>query len=314
MKSIVTITMNPAVDQNSTTDFVTDERKLKCGDVTYDPGGGGINVSRAIKILGGKTKAFFPAGGCTGDLLESLLKKENIEYVRIPIDGLSRVNIHVLERSTNRQYRFNMPGTTLHEGEWKHMLQTLFDFTPHPDYVVASGSLPPNIPTDFYAKIAKETNNIGGKFILDTSGEPLRKALDEGVFLIKPNLDEFTSLIGEELRNEHQIVTAAKQMIDDGKCDVIVNSTGAAGTLYISKHKANHIYAPLVPINSRIGAGDSMVAGITLKLARDESIDQAIRYGVAAGTAAVMTPGTELCRRDDTEQLFKELVEKSYEE
>ena len=306
--------MNPAVDQNSSTDFVTDEKKLKCRDVQYDPGGGGINVSRAIKILGGKTKAFYPAGGCTGDLLESLLEKEKIDHSRIDIDGSTRVNIHLLETSTNRQYRFNMPGTPLRESEWIKFLNILSEYTPHPDFVVASGSLPPDMPDDFFAKIARITKKFDSKFILDTSGEPLRQALKEGVYLIKPNLDEFTSLLDEELHSENQIIQGAKKIINEGKCEVIVNSTGAAGTIFVTKHDAHHIYAPLVPINSRIGAGDCMVAGITLKLAEEESLDHAIRYGVASGTAAVMTPGTELCRKQDTERLFEELVDKKYKD
>jgi len=309
IKSIVTLTMNPAVDQSSSTDFVTDERKLKCRNERYDPGGGGINVSRAIKILGGHSKAFYPAGGCSGDLLERLLDREKIEHSRISIDGRTRINIHLLEESTNRQYRLNMPGAKVSEGEWRQCLQVIKDFTPSPDYIVASGSLPPGVPDDFYARIARLSKELNSKFILDTSGEPLQKALDEGVFLIKPNLNEFSDLIDETIENEEQIIDTAKDIINQGKCDVIVNSTGAAGTIVVTKDEATHIYAPLVPINSRIGAGDCMVAGITLKLASSVALMYAIRYGVASGTAAVITPGTELCRKDDVERLYKKLKE-----
>lgn len=309
IKSIVTLTMNPAVDQSSSTDFVTDERKLKCSNERYDPGGGGINVSRAIKILGGHSKAFYPAGGCSGDLLERLLDREKIEHSRISIDGRTRINIHLLEESTNRQYRLNMPGAKVSEGEWRDCLQVIKDFTPSPDYIVASGSLPPGVPDDFYARIARLSKELNSKFILDTSGEPLQKALDEGVFLIKPNLNEFSDLIDETVENEEQIIDRAKDIINQGKCEVIVNSTGAAGTIVVTKDEATHIYAPLVPINSRIGAGDCMVAGITLKLASSVALMYAIRYGVASGTAAVITPGTELCRKDDVERLYKKLKE-----
>ncbi len=304
--------MNPAVDQSSSTDFVTDEKKLKCNNVRYDPGGGGINVSRAIKILGGKTKAFYPEGGCTGNLLKSLLDREDIDHSPVNIADSTRVNVHLLETSTNRQYRFNMPGASLQEGEWKRLLRIIGEYKPHPNFIVASGSLSPDMPTDFFAQIARIAKEQNSKFILDTSGEPLRKALDEGVFLIKPNLDEFSTLVHEDLKSEKQIIRRAKQIVKAGKCEVIVNSIGAAGTLFVTESDAHHIFAPLVPITSRIGAGDCMVAGITLKLAMNESLDDAIRYGVASGTAAVITPGTELCRKEDTDRLYKELVEKTY--
>jgi 6-phosphofructokinase 2 len=299
--------MNPAVDQSSSTDFVTDERKLKCINERYDPGGGGLNVSRAIKILGGKKKAFYPAGGCSGDLLEQLLDREKINHSRISVEGRTRINIHLLEESTNRQYRFNMPGARLKEGDWRECLKILSEYSPHPDFIVASGSLPPGVPDDFFGKIAQLSKEINSKFILDTSGKPLQKGLEEGVYLIKPNLDEFSHLINEDIQNEEQILTKAKEFIEEGKCRIIVNSTGAAGTIVVTKNESTHIYAPIVPINSRIGAGDCMVAGITLKLALDESIMEAIKYGVAAGTAAVITPGTELCRKHDVERLFKKL-------
>jgi 6-phosphofructokinase 2 len=302
------MTINPAVDQNSSTNFVTDEKKLDCRNVRYDPGGGGINVSRAIKILGGKTKAFYPAGGCTGDLLEKLLDREKINHVRIPIEKSTRVNIHILEESTNRQYRFNMPGSELREGEWIKFLEILENFSPSPDFIVASGSLPRGVPNDFYKRVAKLSKKIDSKLILDTSGESLLRSLEEGVFLLKPNLREFTEIINQEIIDEKQIINKAKQIIKNNQCKIIVISMGASGTFLITSDIVEHIHSPLVPINSRIGAGDCMVAGITLKLAKYKPIKEAIKYGVAAGTAAVITPGTELCRKKDVERLFKNMI------
>lgn len=311
MKSIVTITMNPAVDQNSSTKFVTDEKKLKCRNLRYDPGGGGINVSRAIKILGGKTKAFFLAGGCTGDLLEELLDREELDHSKIPVEDSTRVNIHIIEEATNKQYRFNMPGLKLKESELIKCLETLEDFVPVPDFIVASGSLPQGAPNDFYKQIAKLSNKIGSKLIIDTSGGPLKHALEEGVYLIKPNLREFTDLIEEEMKDEEHIINEAQKLIKNNRCEIIVISMGASGTFFISEKSYEHIYSPVVPINSRIGAGDCMVAGITLKLAEKEDIEKAVRYGVAAGTAAVITPGTELCRKKDVERLYGNMLKSS---
>jgi len=299
--------MNPAVDQSSTTKYVTDEKKIRCRNVRYDPGGGGINVSRVINILGGKTKAFYPAGGCMGDFLEELLEREHIHQSRFTINESTRVNIHILEESTNKQYRFNMPGTKIAENEWKTCLKLLEEYSPSPDFLVASGSLPLGVPDDFYARIGRFCHNIDCKFILDTSGKPLIQALDEGVYLMKPNLGEFTDLINEGIDKEQNIISKAKEIIQEGKSQIILISAGAAGSYVITKDFHEHIKSPLTPINSRIGAGDSMVAGVTLKLAQGETIKTAALYGVAAGSAAVITPGTELCRKDDVERLFKRM-------
>lgn len=308
MKSIVTLTMNPAVDQSSLTSIVTDEKKLRCTNTRYDPGGGGINVSRAITILGGRSKAFFPAGGHMGLLLEDLLKREQIEYVKCPIKEDTRLNVNIIEEISEKQYRFTTPGINLQESEWKQMLTILEEFYPSPDYIVASGSLPPNVPIDFYKRVANLSKKINCKLILDSSNEALQEALSEGVFLIKPNLHEFQQLIGSSPQNENEIIEKAQEIIQRNQCSYIVISLGAAGLLYISKNNAEHISSPLVPIKSRVGAGDSMVAGITLSLAEGKTMEEAVRYGLAAGAAAVMTPGTELCRKQDTERIYQHLM------
>jgi 6-phosphofructokinase 2 len=309
MKSIITLTLNPAVDQSSTTPIVTNEKKLRCSNVRYDPGGGGINVSRAINRLGGKSKAFYPAGGHIGNLLEELLKREKIDQVRFTIKESTRLNIHVIEETSDKQYRFNMPGTSMKEREWQHILTSLREFIPSPDYIVASGSLPPHVPTDFYREIAVLSKEIGCKLILDTRNEPLKQALHEGVYLIKPNLYEFQQLIGETFQNEAKIIHEAQEIIQSNQCKYIIISLGVAGTFLIKKDNYKHIPSPLVPIKSRVGAGDCMVGGITLMLAKEKSIEEAVRYGISAGASAVMTPGTELCRREDTERIYSSIMD-----
>jgi 6-phosphofructokinase 2 len=302
--------MNPAIDLSATADIVTDEKKLKCKTPKYDPGGGGINVSRAINILGGETKAVYPAGGYTGDLLEQLLKREEIQQHRIPIGKSTRINIHILEESTKKQYRFNMPGSEMNQDEWQTCLETLEDLSRESDFIVASGSLPPGVPVDFFRKIASLSHTHKAKCVLDTSGRPLRQALDEGVYVIKPNLREFTQLVNEKMIDEQNLIEKAKQLIDDNHCSIIVISMGASGSFFITKDEHKHICSPIVPINSRIGAGDCMTAGITLKLAMGSPPEEAVKYGVAAGSAAVMTPGTDLCRKKDAESIYRSMKEK----
>jgi 6-phosphofructokinase 2 len=314
LKSIITITLNPSVDQSCTTSVVKDERKLKCSQPQYDPGGGGLNVSRVIKRLGGQTKAFYPAGGCTGNLLKRLLDSEELDHVSIHVQGATRLNFHVIEESTDRQFRFNMPGIAMEDGEFKDLLRDLKEFTPHPDYIVASGSIPPGLDSSCLQDIAELAGEVNAKLIVDSSGEALQKALGKGLFLIKPNLREFSELIGRQLKNQDQIVEEAKNIIDQHNVSVVVVSMGQAGTIFVSAEESGHIQTPYVPINSRIGAGDSMLAGLTLQLSQDKALKDAVMFGVAAGTAAVMTPGTELCRKEDVERLYKILKNKVRDE
>ncbi len=304
----MTITMNPAVDQTAETEFVTDETKLRCTKTRYDPGGGGINVSRALSIMGGESTAVYPAGGCTGDFLKELVEKTGIAHIPVDISEDTRVNISIIETATEKQYRFNMPGASLQKDECNEILTVVANLDPAPAYIIGSGSLAPGVPDTFYQQTARLAHELDARFIIDTSGQPLQSALEENVFLMKPNLAEFMRLINQQIKDETQIVNAAKNMITDGKCSYIVISLGAGGALFVSEDRYEHISSPITPIKSRVGAGDSMVAGITLSLARDQGIKQAVHYGVAAGAAAVMTPGTELCRYEDVQRIYKGMM------
>jgi hypothetical protein len=146
---IVTLTMNPAIDVSTGVDYVIPAEKLRRGPPTYEPGGGGINVARAVARLGGEALALFVAGGPAGLLLGSLLDAEGVHYQAMPIAAWTRENLNVLETVTTRQFRFLMPGPTLLECEWQAVLDTITMLVPRPKYLVASGSLPPGVPADF---------------------------------------------------------------------------------------------------------------------------------------------------------------------
>ena len=309
MKKIVTLALNPAIDKSSSVDHVVAERKLYCKPPRFEPGGGGVNVSRAIKKLGGgESLLLYPAGDLTGKRLQELLDEEGLNHWPFAIEGMTRESLVILEESTGQQYRFGMPGPKLRKNEWERFLQELEAMEPAPDYVVASGSLPSGVPPDFYARVARAGKKRGTKAIIDVSGKALKAALQEGVFLIKPNVREFRELVGKEVKEETQIKAEAKKMVKSGRCETLVISLGAAGALAVSEDFAEHILSPTVPIVSKVGAGDSMVAGIALSLARGKPLRESVLFGVAAGSAAVMTPGTELCRREDAERLYESMI------
>jgi 6-phosphofructokinase 2 len=304
---IITLTMNPTIDASANVENVAPEHKLRCHGLHHEPGGGGINVSRAIKRLGGMSKALYPSGGHNGQKLQDLLSEENMEHETIPVSGLTRENLTIFEESGGQQYRFNMPGAQLSEKEWKNCLDRIETALPDVNYIVASGSLPPGVPEDFYARICRVGHKRDIPVIIDTHGIPLRLAVKEGCFLIKPNMREMDLLTDEKIETEDALVRQADSMIRQGRCQVIVISLGPAGVILMSQEGCHKLRAPTVPIQSKVGAGDSMVAGICIGLQKKFSLYDTVLMGVAAGSAAVMTPGTELCRAEDAKKLYQSM-------
>ncbi len=305
---ILTLTMNPAIDKSTAVDNVMPDKKLRCGVPRFDPGGGGINVSKAIRALGGESIALYTAGGPPGGLLRRLLEEEHLEQVAIEVEGWTRENLTVYEKSTEQQFRFGMPGPKLTEAEWQRCLEELGRADPAPRYVVASGGLPPGVPEDFYGRVGRWAREQATELILDTSGEPLSAGIRSGVFLIKPNLRELESLAKGPVEEDSDRVDVARRIVQEGRSEHVVVSLGSGGAIGVWGEHCEQFPAPTVPVRSKVGAGDSMVAGIVLGLARGESFPDAVRRGLAAGAAAVMTPGSELCRREDAERLYERMA------
>jgi 6-phosphofructokinase 2 len=307
MKNIVTLTLNPTIDKSTRVDQMVPEHKLRCDKAVYDPGGGGINVSRVLRRLTGDSLAIFTSGGHTGYFLEELLTEEGVRQLPISIEDRTRENFIVLETSTNHQYRFGLGGPTLGPNEWQKCLTVLEELEPQPDFLVASGSLPPGVPNDFYARVAGIARKKNARFILDTSGEALRLAANEGVYLLKPNQQELSKLVGSELIRTEGVEGAARHIIHQGCCEVVVVSLGPEGAMLVSENEVVRVPAPHVPKRSTVGAGDSMVAGMVWKLAQEKRLAEVVHFGVACGTAAIMNEGTELCHPVDVERLFSQL-------
>jgi 6-phosphofructokinase 2 len=306
--SIVTLTMNPAVDESTTVPYVLPDRKLRCQAPTYEPGGGGINVARAIRKLGGDALACFPTAGPGGELLKQLLDAEGVRHMAVPVIGWTRENLNVLEEVSGRQFRFCMPGAALKDHEWPTFLEWVRALRPRPDYLVASGSLPPGVPEDFYARLAALGREAGSRVVLDTSGPALTRAIQESVYLLKPSLQEFQTLVGETDGDEAHLADLATTVVKRGWCEVLVLSLGARGALWVTASQRERLTSPAVRVKSSVGAGDSMVGGIVLALARGRALADAVRFGVAAGAAAVMNPGTALCRLEDVERLYLQVI------
>ena len=305
MKPIVTLTLNPAIDSSCQADEVGPVHKIRTFDERYDPGGGGINVARVIRELGGDAIAVYLAGGLTGQAFTDMVDAIGLQHRAIPISGNTRVAHTVYERSSGQEYRFVPQGPEIHDDEWQACLRELegLDF----DYLVASGSLPKGLPEDFYAQVARIAADKGARFVLDTSGVALKLALEHGVYLVKPNLRELETAVGRAQRQPAQQEEAARQLIARGRAEIVTVSLGADGALLATCAGCQRLSAPKIKPRSAVGAGDSFVGAMTLGLAQGRTPMDAFVLAVATGTATVLTVGTELCRREDVERIYRQI-------
>jgi 6-phosphofructokinase 2 len=304
-KSIITLTINPSLDKSTHFAKLVAEQKIRCEKPRYDAGGGGINVSKAIAKLGGSSTCVFTSGGSTGEMLTALINKEGIENIAIITKNWTRENFIAFDTSTQSQYRFGFPGNELYDDETAKIIEIVS--TLNAEYLVISGSLNEGLPTDFYQKIAETAKASGIKVIVDTSGEPLQKVLETGVYLIKPNIGELAKLIGVERLELADVEKAAKDLIEKGSSKIVVVSLGADGAILVSKDETHFIKAPKVDKKSTVGAGDSMVGGMVWALSQNKTLKEVIQMGVCCGTAATMNEGTQLFKVEDVEKLFKEM-------
>ncbi len=308
MKKIITLTMNPVVDKDTTVAGIKPNTKLRCVSPTYYAGGGGINVSRAIKKLGGESLCMYMAGGPTGFHLQELVSKESIDQEVILIEGWTRDNLSVTDTITNLQYRFGVPGPNVKEKEWQQVLMVLEEHVHKEDYLVASGKLPPGVPADFYVKVSEITNKKDAKLVLDTSGVALLPSMKAKIYMMKPNLGELSIICGVDFISAIELESLSKKFLEQNNCEVLVVSMGPKGALLATKNVIEHIPAPAVMQKSTIGAGDSMIAGMVLSLLKGKSLSEMVKYGVACGTAATIHPGTQLCEKEDADNLLEWII------
>jgi len=305
MSTILTITFSPCVDKSFSIPELIPEKKLRTSIPKTEPGGGGINVARVLARLGTNAIALYPSGGYTGQALDELIAKEHIPAIPVKTRNETRENVIVLETSTNKQFRFTMPATSLSEKEIERLLESI-EHVKKLDFIVVSGSLPAGIAPNIFSRIAI-VGKKKAKLVVDTSGEGLKYAVDQGVYLIKPNISELAYLAGKEYLHTNEIVHHAKSIIKTKNCEIIVVSLNAAGAVLITKNATIAVTPPAVKVKSTVGAGDSMVAGMVFALSRGDDIETASQYGVACGTAATLNAGTELCHKKDVEALFNQI-------
>lgn len=304
MCKIITITFSPCIDKSATVKSLVPEKKLQCSKLKSEPGGGGINIARVLNKFGMETLAVFPSGGCNGKIFNALLEKQNVPSIIIDAQHETRENLVIVDQSAGQQFRFSMPASELSEKECKACLKAIENIKDI-DYIIASGSLPKTISAKVIRPLAALSRKKGAKFIVDTSGPALKSVLKNDLFMLKPNLAELAFLSDRKTIPVSQAEKAAKKIISLGHCETIVVSLGAKGAVLVTKTQSYRAVPPKIPVKSTIGAGDSMVAGMVYALAKGNSLEKSLCFGVACGAAATMNEGTALCSKKDAQTIFK---------
>lgn len=294
MTNILTITMNPALDVSTAVDEVRHTSKLRCEPLQRRAGGGGVNVARELHRLGADVMAFYTAGHSTGRVMYSLLQQEGVPCHPHAIAGFPRESFTVLEHSTGHEYRFVLPGPDITTPEWEDALVQVGQLCQPQSLVVASGSLPPGVPQDFYARVSQVVQAGNAALVVDTSGEPLREALKHGVFMVKPSLHELRDLCSLPLLSLYAVRDAAAQWVQRGAATLLVVSMGEMGAMLVTASGAWYAPPLHVTVHSAVGAGDSFVAGMVWALSEGQDTVAAFAKGVACATATLMSTGSGL--------------------
>lgn len=302
---ILTVTLNPCIDKSSRVPFLEPEAKLRCTEIVNEAGGGGINVSKALQRLDVSSVALFPSGGHNGRMLNELLTEEGIDFRSVDTKVETRENWIVLEEAKNNQFRFTFPGRSVEESVIKKLIDEIRNFSPR--LVIASGSLPPGLPDYFYGLIIKTAKSVGARCIVDTSGSALQAVKNKGAYLIKPNRSELSKMLNAGELSKEDISEAARQAIIDGFAEIIVVSMGGEGAWLVTEAEKIFVAAPKVEKKSTVGAGDSMVAGMSFALQKDLPLKQVLQWGVACGSAATMNEGTQLFDGEVAQRLFDQI-------
>ena len=304
-QTIVTVTLSPCIDKSTTVDKFIPEKKLKCSYPLLEAGGGGINVSKVLKNFRMASTCIYLSGGYTGKILDHLIYHEGLIAVPVESPCTTRENIIVFENQTHLQFRFGMPVNCISRKEWKGVITQIKQTKP--SCIVFSGSVHPDLEEAFFKELYNYIRKHQCRFIVDTSGKALTKIIATGAYLIKPNQNEFSSLFGKETLSKNDIIKKASALVKKGKVENVVVSLGKEGAVLINKQCVYSYAPPVLEVKSTVGAGDSMVAAIVYALENGKSVEEAVRFGIAAGSATTINSGMRLCSLSGAKKMISKV-------
>ena len=300
---IATVTLNPSLDRHVAVENLILDDTNRWVSFKREPGGKGINVSRVVKELGGATTAYGFVGGFAGRTLKSVLRQQGVPCDFTPIRAEIRRNFIITDLKTHCQTRISAPGPRISAGELEKLVVKITSIKPKPCYIVMAGSVPPGVPYYIYRDLIQKMKGLGITTVLDSADLWLQEGIKARPDVVKPNVREAQTAMGVELSNEQDIIHAVKTLISGG-IGIAAISRGRGGMIIGDKDAVYKVVPPNVDVMSTVGAGDSTVAGLIFKLSNNGSLEEASRFAVATGTAATLTPGTELCHMRDVERLL----------
>lgn len=311
MIDLLTVTLNPTLDLSAGTGHVMPGPKLRLDAPVAEPGGGGINVARAAVKLGAQARAVAALGGRTGAEVATLLEATGVEVTVFQVDGETRQSLTVTDRGTGEQYRFVMPGPVWTPAQRAALLTQLQEELRQMGpgaLVVLSGSQPPGVAVTFPTDLVRHL--AGARVVVDTSGEALQRMVQHPVPGAKPHVlrmdrGESEGLAGGPLGSVAHSLDFAQALVAQQVAEIVILARGAEGSVLATRDKRLHCAPPIVPVQSKTGAGDSFTGAFAFGLARGQDLAKALQFGTAAAAAAVMTAGSELCRADDVQKLRK---------
>ena len=313
MPNIITVTLNPALDLSTVAGQVVPGAKIRCDAPFADPGGGGVNVSRAIRNLGGRSLAVVCLGGTTGTRLRGLLDQEGITSVRFEIEGETRQSFSVIDAATNQQFRYVMPGPTWEDGDEQRLLALIAKFLRGKERIVLSGSVPAGVSADIVSALNDLGGSVGASTAVDISGAHLGHLVANPcqLWVLRMDKDEAEGLSGGSLPDPKAVADFAQELVEKGVAEHLVIGCGSEGSVLASKSDRVLASCAVENVRSRTGAGDSLLAAFVLALSEGASAQEAIKRGVAAAAAAMLTDGTDLCRAEDYNALLAAVTVKT---
>jgi 1-phosphofructokinase family hexose kinase len=300
---IYTVTLNPTLDRTLTVAEIVFNDVLRASQVRLDWGGKGLNVSRALKALGGESVVMGFCGGATGKQLEDGLHALDIRTHFTHIENETRSTVFIAEVGSERHIKVNEIGPLVSPVEQAALLRLVTETAQPGDYWTLNGSLPPGAAADIYARLTAIVQERGGRACLDSSGEALRLGCQAKPYLVKPNRVEAEALCGFTIQSREDALRAAQVFLELG-VGLVALSLGGDGLLLAAPSVAAWAKPPQVTIQGPTGAGDALLAGLLWAFQSGASFEDAARWGAACGTAAALLPGTAVADRAGVESVF----------
>lgn len=303
---IYTVTLNPALDKTVEIPGMALDTVNRITSMRTDPGGKGINVSKVIAKLGGESCAVGILGGESGRTLLAALEREGLRTHFRFVEGQTRTNLKIIDRALHTNTDINEPGLTVSPADLDALLRDLLGMVREGDIVVLAGSLPQGAPQDTYRVWTAACREKGARVCLDADGVLLAEGLKAAPYLIKPNEDELSRLIGHRLTDTDELIAEGQRLLKGGVTRVVI-SLGEHGALYLRGNEVLYAEGLSVPVGSTVGAGDSVVAALAYADSLGMSDEDAVRLSTATGAANVMCSGTQPAEREAVEKLLPQV-------